>query len=215
MACCGMISARSAVPERFADSVRMDEVIVTGSRPAVNLRNLPMSVSVVEERQIERRFEPSLLPVLTEQVPGLFITGRGVMGYGVAAGAAGGMKIRGVGSEPTSGVLVLIDGHPQYMGLMGHPLADSYQSMNAERVEVVRGPASILYGSNAMGGVVNIITKKGQADGVYNTARLMYGSFNTLNVEVSNAVRKGKFNSFAALNYSRTDGHRKNMGFGG
>ncbi|HAY30758.1 TonB-dependent receptor plug domain-containing protein, partial [Alistipes sp.] len=43
------------------------------------------------------------------------------------------------------------------MGLMGHPLADSYQSMNAERVEVVRGPASILYGSNAMGGVVNII----------------------------------------------------------
>lgn len=215
MACCGMISARSAVPERFADSVRMDEVIVTGSRPAVNLRNLPMSVSVVEERQIERRFEPSLLPVLTEQVPGLFITGRGVMGYGVAAGAAGGMKIRGVGGEPTSGVLVLIDGHPQYMGLMGHPLADSYQSMNAERVEVVRGPASILYGSNAMGGVVNIITKKGQADGVYNTARLMYGSFNTLNVEVSNAVRKGKFNSFAALNYSRTDGHRKDMGFGG
>lgn len=215
MACCGMISARSAVPERFADSVRMDEVIVTGSRPAVNLRNLPMSVSVVEERQIERRFEPSLLPVLTEQVPGLFITGRGVMGYGVAAGAAGGMKIRGVGGEPTSGVLVLIDGHPQYMGLMGHPLADSYQSMNAERVEVVRGPASILYGSNAMGGVVNIITKKGQADGVYNTARLMYGSFNTLNVEVSNAVRKGKFNSFAALNYSHTDGHRKDMGFGG
>lgn len=44
MACCGMISARSAVPERFADSVRMDEVIVTGSRPAVNFRNLPMSV---------------------------------------------------------------------------------------------------------------------------------------------------------------------------
>ena len=98
-----MISARSAVPERFADSVRMDEVIVTGSRPAVNFRNLPMSVSVVEERQIERRFEPSLLPVLTEQVPGLFITGRGVMGYGVAAGAAGGMKIRGVGANPLPG----------------------------------------------------------------------------------------------------------------
>ena len=119
MACCGMISARSAVPERFADSVRMDEVIVTGSRPAVNFRNLPMSVSVVEERQIERRFEPSLLPVLTEQVPGLFITGRGVMGYGVAAGAAGGMKIRGVGGEPTSGVLVLIDGHRKDMGFGG------------------------------------------------------------------------------------------------
>ena len=45
------------------------------------------------------------------------------------------------------GLLVLIDGHPQYMGLMGHPIADAYQSMMAEKVEVLRGPASVLYGS--------------------------------------------------------------------
>lgn len=45
------------------------------------------------------------------------------------------------------------------MGLMGHPIADAYQSLMAERVEVLRGPASVLYGSNAMGGVVNIVTR--------------------------------------------------------
>ena len=111
------------------DTVRLDEVIVTGSMPKVNLRNLPMSISVVSGTQIEERLQPSLLPLLTEEVPGLFITGRGVMGYGVANGAAGSMSIRGIGGAPTTGVLVLIDGHPQYMGLMGHPLADSYQSM--------------------------------------------------------------------------------------
>ena len=70
------------------------------------------------------------------------------------------MNVRGIGGAPTAGVLVLIDGNPQYMGLMGHPLADSYQSLMAEKVEVIRGPSSMLYGSNAMGGVINIITKK-------------------------------------------------------
>ena len=49
---------------------------------------------------------------------------------------------------------------------MGHPIADAYQSMMAERVEVLRGPASVLYGSNAMGGVINIVTRKMQEDGV-------------------------------------------------
>src|SRR5690554_1398930 len=135
-----------------ADTIRLDELIVTGSMPKVNAKDIPMSISVVRGPPIEERLEPSLLPLLTEEVPGLFISQRGVMGYGVAAGAAGGMSIRGVGGAPTAGVLVLIDGHPQYMGLMGHPLADSYQSMMTERVEVVRGPASVLYGSNAMGG---------------------------------------------------------------
>ena len=91
-----------------------------------------MSISVISGKQIEERIQPSLLPLLTEEVPGLFITQRGVMGYGVANGSAGGMSIRGIGGAPTAGVLILIDGHPQYMGLMGHPLADSYQSMMTE-----------------------------------------------------------------------------------
>ena len=142
----------------LSDTIILDDIVVTGTMPKVNLRNVPMSISVVSGNKITQRLQPSLLPLLAEEVPGLFISQRGVMGYGVAAGAAGGMSIRGIGGSPTSGVLVLIDGHPQYMGLMGHPLADSYQSMMTERVEVVRGPASVLYGSNAMGGVINIIT---------------------------------------------------------
>ena len=153
-------SAIKAADIQRVDTIRLDEVIVTGSMPKVNLRTLPMSISVVGERQIEERMQNSVLPLLTEEVPGLFITQRGVAGYGVASGAAGAMSIRGIGGAPSTGVLVLIDGHPQYMGLMGHPLADSYQSMMTERVEVVRGPGSVLYGSNAMGGVINIITKK-------------------------------------------------------
>lgn len=196
----------------WIDSVEMDEITVN----TITTRKVvpSMNATVIQKKQIERRFESSLLPILTEEVPGLFITGRGIMGYGVANGAAGGMKIRGVGGAPTSAMLVLIDGHPQYMGLMGHPLPDSYQAMMTERVEVIRGPASTLYGSNAMGGVINITTKKQIQDGVQTLARFMYGSFNTLNTEVNNAIRNGKFSSFVSLNYNRTDGHRHNMEFG-
>ncbi|NLD23292.1 MAG: TonB-dependent receptor plug domain-containing protein, partial [Bacteroidales bacterium] len=184
------------------DTIRLDEVIVTGSMPKVNLRNLPMSISVVTESQIEARKDNSLLPLLNEEVPGLFITQRGVMGYGVAGGAAGAMSIRGIGGAPTAGVLVLIDGHPQYMGLMGHPLADSYQSMMTERVEVVRGPASVLYGSNAMGGVINIISKQQKQDGIHNSARLMYGSYNSLSAEVASGGKHGKLSTTLNLGYN-------------
>jgi iron complex outermembrane receptor protein len=205
--------AENRQPAERNDTIRLDEVIVTGTMPKVNLRNLPMSITVISGNTIEERMQPSLLPLLTEEVPGLFISQRGVMGYGVANGAAGGMSIRGIGGAPTSGVLVLIDGHPQYMGLMGHPLADSYQSMMTERVEVVRGPASVLYGSNAMGGVINIITKKQPQEGLRQSARIMYGSYNTLSAEAMNGWRKEKLHLVGNISYNRSDGHRENMDF--
>lgn len=184
---------------------------MTGTRSETDIRHLPMTVSVVGRKQIEDSYQPSLLPTLVQQVPGLFITGRGVMGYGVSDGAAGSMNLRGIGGA--AGMLILIDGHPQYMGLMGHPIADAYQSMLAERVEVLRGPASVLYGSNAMGGVVNIVTRKIQQDGVKTGARIGYGSYNTLQSEFSNFVKKGRFSSVVTGSYNRTDGHRDNMEF--
>lgn len=209
----GNIHPGNEPDEELNDTVRLDEIIVTGTMPKVNLRNLPMSISVISGNQIEERIQPNILPLLTEEVPGLFITQRGVMGYGVANGAAGGMSMRGIGGAPTTGVLVLIDGHPQYMGLMGHPLADSYQSMMTERVEVVRGPASVLYGSNAMGGVINIITKKQQRDGSHGMAQVMYGSYNTLNAEAYTGWKKERLHLVGNIGYSRSDGHRENTDF--
>lgn len=198
---------------RIARSLTIDEVVVTGTRNETDIRHLPMTISVVGRKVLEQSLQPSVLPVLTEQVPGLFTTSRGIMGYGVSTGAAGGMSLRGIGGSPTAGLLVLIDGHPQYMGLMGHPIADAYQTMLADRVEVLRGPASVLYGSNAMGGVINIVTRKMQKDGVKTNAQIGYGSYNTLQTEVSNRIRKGRFSSVVTGSYNRTDGHRDNMEF--
>lgn len=215
----GSLLSIQGIAQNKKDSTRIernyaiDEVVVTGTRNETDVRHLPMTISVVGRQQIENRYEPSLLPLLNEQVPGLFTTSRGVMGYGVSDGAAGGMSLRGIGGSPTAGLLVLIDGHPQYMGLMGHPIADAYQSMMAEKVEVVRGPASVLYGSNAMGGVINIVTRKQQEEGVNTNMQLGYGSYNTLQTELSNRIKKGRFSSIVTGSYIRTDGHRPDMEF--
>ena len=188
------------------------EVVVTGARNETDVRHLSQTVSVVNRSEIDQALQPSLLPVLTEQIPGLFVTSRGVMGYGVSGGAAGSISLRGL-SGGTARLMVMIDGHPQYAGIFGHPIADAYQSFLAERVEVLRGPASVLYGSNAMGGVVNIVTRKMQEDGVKTNLRAGYGSYNTLETELTNRIRKGRFSSVISGSYNRTDGHRADMGF--
>ena len=156
-----LLVAATGKTQAQTDSVGhvLDNVVVTGTRNTADVRHLPMNISVVGREKLTENQRNNVLPTLSEQVPGLFVTARSIMGYAVSDGAAGGISLRGIGSG-AGRVMVLIDGHPQYQGIFGHSISDSYQSMIAEKVEVVRGPASMLYGSNAMGGVVNIVTRK-------------------------------------------------------
>ena len=194
-------------------STPIQEIVVTGKRIAYDSRISPTTISVIQQKDIERSNRHSLLPTLAEQVPGLFITSRSNMGFGVSTGAAGGITMRGVGGSPTTGVMILVDGQPQYMSLMGHPIADTALSSLAERVEVVRGPASTHYGSNAMGGVINIITRKAPINGSQTKINVGYGSFNTLRSSLATLIHKSKVHTAITGNYDRTDSHRSNMGF--
>lgn len=212
-ALCLLTAVTSAAQE--ADSLRtypIDEAVVTGTRNRTDVRHLSQTVSVVNRDKIEQTMQPSLLPVLNEQIPGLFTTARGIMGYGVSGGAAGGISLRGL-SGGSARMMVLIDGHPQYAGIFGHPVADAYQTLLADRVEVLRGPASVLYGSNAMGGVINIVTRQPEGDGLRGRFHTGYGSYNTLETEAGAMLRNGRFSANVSASYNRTDGHRENMGF--
>ena len=192
-------------------SGNIQEVVITGTRAATDVRHLSQTVNVVDREAIEETHRVSLLPLLTEQVPGLFITQRGYAGYGVSGGAAGNISMRGL-SGSAARMIVLIDGHPNYAGIYGHPIADSYQSLMTDRVEVLRGPSSLLYGSGAMAGVLNIVTKK-PTDGTDVRFNAGYGSFNTAETELSVNTREGKLSAVASGSYNRTDGHRDNMNF--
>ena len=201
-----------ASAEELADSLSIQEVVVTGTRNAVDVRHLPYTVNVIGRQTLTEQQQTSVLPTVMQQVPGLMVTSRSMMGYGVSTGAAGGISLRGLAGG-TGQMLVLIDGHPQYNGVYGHPISDSYQTLMAERVEVLRGPASVLYGSNAMGGVLNIVTRSMHEDGVKTHINLGAGSYGTVQTEASNQIRSGRFSSTVAAQYSRTDNHRPNMGF--
>ena len=202
----------AAASTEFKDSLFLEEVVVTGTRQAVDVRHLPMTVTVIGREKLVEQHQPSVLPTAMQQVPGLMVTSRSMMGYGVSTGAAGNINFRGT-TGGAGQLLVLIDGHPQYNGIYGHPISDSYQTLMADRVEVLRGPASVLYGSNAMGGVLNIVTRSMQENGVKTSINLGAGSYGTVQLEASNQVRSGKFSSTVSAQYGRTDNHRPRMGF--
>ena len=202
----------SAHAESVTDSLTLQEVVVTGTRNATDVRHLPMTVTVIGRETLTEQYQANVLPTVMQQVPGLFVTSRSMMGFGVSTGGSGGINLRGI-SGGAGQLLVLIDGHPQYQGIYGHPISDSYQTLMAERVEVLRGPASVLYGSNAMGGVMNIVTRSMKEDGMKTSVNLGAGSYGTVQAEASNQLRSGKFSSTVSAQYGRTDNHRPRMGF--
>lgn len=198
-------------PTAIDSLINLQGVVISANRVQVNRNTVPLTVSVIDREQIEASSESALLPVLSERVPGLFVTEKGITGFGVSSGSAGQVNIRGVGQG--NKVLMLFDGQPQWAGVFGHSLPDTYVASDVERVEVIRGPGSLLYGSNAMGGVVNIITRQQKQEGRRTQARVMYGSYNTQKYMVNNGYKAGGFSSFLSVNHDRTDGHRPNSEF--
>jgi iron complex outermembrane receptor protein len=192
------------------NTLHLNEFTLTSyAKSAIALQ--PMNVTVINSAQIEESAESSLLPILSDNVTGLFVTERGFAGYGVSTGSAGTINIRGIGQG--NKVLFLIDGQPQWAGIYGHSLADTYASVDVSRVDVVKGPASLIYGSNAMGGAINIITKRAEKDGTYGRARAAIGSFSTQKFDLSTGMRKGKWQANTAAQINRSNGNRAGSDF--
>lgn len=204
-----LLTAGQANAQAAADSMRtmrIGEVVVTGSNNPTGRNLLPYTVSTISSDEIEATGRTQLLSAMSGLVPGLFVSERSIFGFGISNGGSGGIKIRGVGGSPTNSVLMMVDGQPQFAGIYSHHVADFYESEYVDHVEVLRGPASVLYGSNAMGGVINVITKDAKKDGVNTTIKSQYGSYNTWQSSLTNTMRFGKFSSLISLGYDRTDG---------
>ena len=163
------VSTPAVAAEAQPDSLFMpplEDVVVTGSNNAVGRNLIPYTVSVVDGRMLEATGSTQLLSAISGQVPSLFVSQRNVFGFGVSNGGSGHIKMRGVGGDRASAVLMMVDGQPQYAGIYSHHVADFYSKDYVEKVEVLRGPGSVLYGSNAMAGVINVITRNAETDGV-------------------------------------------------
>ncbi|TXT25629.1 MAG: iron complex outermembrane recepter protein [Gallionellaceae bacterium] len=138
-----------------ADVATMDEVVVTATRTSATLSDAPAAVTVVNAKDIEEKNASRLGDVL-DQVPGLYLRG-GTLGQSQGTIGTSGMSLRGVDQTKT---LVLLDGQPIQDASSGKVNWRIPFVEDISRVEVVPGSFSALYGSNAIGGVVNIITKQ-------------------------------------------------------
>ena len=138
--------------------------------------------------------------------PGVYVTRRGVMGYGISTNGTGAVSVRGVGGSPNTDVLIVTNGRPDFQGEMGHPLPDFYSLSNAGSISVIEGPASVLYGTNAMGGVIEIQPREpGERPEFQFTSSL--GSYLTGQDRLWGGMRHGKgvYTFSAGINHTNGD----------
>lgn len=132
------------------DVMELDEVVVTASRYEESAMETPVSIEVIDQEEIEESNAKNLADLL-DTYTGVYIKDNGSQAGTKSA------KIRGASSDQ---VLILLDGVPYNDPHNGGLDLSNVSSENIERVEIIKGPASVIYGANAMGGVINIITKE-------------------------------------------------------
>lgn len=152
----GVISSLASSGVLAQETPRLDDVVVTASGFEQQISSAPASISVISREELERGHYQNVTDALRD-VPGVIVTGGG------AGDRGNDISIRGMPSQYT---LILVDGRPQSSresrpnGSAGFE-QDWLPPLQAiERIEVVRGPMSTLYGSDAIGGVINVITRK-------------------------------------------------------
>ncbi len=173
-------------------------------------RTFTPSYSILPENKIRQDIKSTLIAAINGKAPGFFVTENGISGFGIGSNAPGKISIRGInGIQQT---LIIVDGRTEFAGIFGHPLADIYQTSEIAAVDIIRGPASVLYGTNALGGVINITTKKNQLDGFNFFTDINYGSFNTYKIKGNVAYKKKNFNNSFTFNKDYSNDNRPSSG---
>lgn len=191
--------ALSASPTwaQLQDAPSSNEIVVTPLRAPQAVSKTGSSVTVITREEIENKAAKSIVDVL-RPVEGVFVSERG--------GIGGTTTITLRGAKPSQ-TLVMIDGvrvgDPTSTG--GEFDFGGYSPSDIERIEILRGPQSALYGSDAMGGVINIVTRKGVGKPKASLT-VEGGSYGTVLGRAAVSGSQGDFNYAFSLNGARTDG---------
>ncbi len=198
------LSAEDTVPRKKDTSstgqedIRLQhEVTVTASPILKAVKDCSVSVSVLDETDILAARPMNALGALT-RLPGIFAHRTGDFGRTD-------IEIRGIGQRGQR-IAVLVDGRPEKMGLFGCAVTHAYPLDNVERIEVVRGPSSVLYGPDAMGGVVNVITRK-PAPGFRTDLTTAYGAYRTFSLNLRHGASLGRLDYLVTADRLSSDGH--------
>jgi outer membrane receptor for ferrienterochelin and colicins len=175
-------------------NINLNEVVVTGTKSEKTLKNVPVITQVISGRQMLNMGITSVTGALQTMVPGIDVS---------QFGTRASITMQGMDAKY---VLFLVDGE-RIAGEVNGDIDYSMLNMeNIERIEVIKGASSSLYGSNAIGGVINIITKRisESFDGKFYSR---YSEYNELFSGGGISFKKGIAGSRTSFNYSRTDGY--------
>ena len=192
LAACSQANAQSGTTAEEP----IDQIIVTGARSPIDISRIGSATTVITRADLERRQARYVTDVL-RAVPGFAVSHSGVIGSQT--------QVRVRGSEANH-VLVLIDGVRANDPATGDEFRwEHLATGNIERIEIVRGPQSALWGTDAVGAVVNVITRNGggrQGADVYAES----GSNSSVNLGANGALNAGDWNLSAGVEYLDTDG---------
>ena len=185
------------------DTVETREVVVSATKTPVPVTQLTSAEEVITGEELERRHVKTVVDALRLS-QGVTVFSNG------GPGTASSVRIRGSNSDQ---VLVVIDGAIMNSGTLGNFNFANLTADNIERIEVLRGAQSMLWGADSMGGVINITTKKG-AGAPSASAFFEYGSFSSIReggqasgktgpVDFSVALSRWDYTGFSAVNYRR------------
>lgn len=175
-------------------SKQLDDLVVTATRTERTLGALPMPVVMVPKIQIRTMGSLRLNDVLTEQ------TGLAVVPQ--VNGQGSGIQIQGLNPDYT---LILLNGEPLIGRYTGSLELSRITVGNIKQIEIVKGPSSSLYGSDALAGVVNIITER--PEGTRGSFYSRYGTNNTLDLSTDYGTTSGKWSLYFFGNRYSTDGY--------
>jgi iron complex outermembrane receptor protein len=180
----------------------MEEVVVTGTRYEERVERIPANVTFIDEKTIENSNAVSV-PDLLRSEEGIVV--RDLLGIGRTAE----VDLRGFGESAPSNTLILVDGRRvNEIDLSGIDWTQ-IPIDQVKRIEIIRGTGSVLYGDNAVGGVINIITKTPSQKAAFSATGSL-GSYNLKKGEFSLAGGKGKVAASFYGDYDSTDGYRQN-----
>ncbi len=185
--------ASAAGPLAYDDQLKLDDLVVTSAR-LPQTRSEATSLTTVFTRDDIDRLQPSTVADLLSRVPGVQI------GQSGGRGSITGLYVRGTKSAQT---LVLIDGQRVNNASGGAAPLEYLSVEQIERVEVSRGANSVIFGSEAMGGVIQIFTRRGQSEGLQPRVRMAYGNRSTW--ERSAGISGGNGATRFSLNASAED----------
>lgn len=198
LARCSLVGAALAAPPALAagPALEFPDLLVTATRTPVAEAHVLADASVIDRAEIERR-QPLTLPDLLRGRRGLSVASAG------GAGKQTSVFMRGTNAKD---VLVLVDGVRVGSATAGTSAWEFLPVAQVERVEIVRGPRSSLYGADAVGGVVQVFTRRPEAEGMVLSARAGGGDRNTILAETGLSGGDGRTGVAVHGSWLSTDG---------